>query len=184
MKIGVFGTGRIGRETIKLLNAFGAHVLAYDIYENDVVKSICKYEKKDAILAEADAIILHCPLTEESYHFIDRDAISAMKDGVYIINTARGGLVDAESVLEGIKNKKIAGYGFDVYEYENIYIRKKFDLSLLDDDILKELLEKENVIYSSHMAFYSDKAIENLICVSVENIHEYFLTGKCKNEVV
>lgn len=82
MKIGVFGTGRIGRETIKLLNAFGAHVLAYDIYENDVVKSICKYEKKDAILAEADAIILHCPLTEESYHFIDRDAISAMKDGV------------------------------------------------------------------------------------------------------
>ena len=184
MTAGVVGTGRIGYETISFLKGFGCRVLAYDLYENEPTAKLAEYVPLNTLFSQADIVFFHCPLTEEYYHLLNREAIAGMKDGVYIVNNARGGLVEAEAVLEGLESGKIAGFGFDVYENENVFLRKSGVKRESLDPVFQRLLAREDTIYTAHTGFYTDKAIESMIEVTLENLKEYAQTGNCRNELV
>lgn len=183
MTVGVVGTGRIGAKTIQALKGFGCRIIAYDLYENEEVKDKVSYTGLQNIFTESDIIILHCPLTKENEGLINGETISLMKDKVLLINTARGGLMDYEALLCGLTSGKIGGAAFDVYDRETPYIRKKAEKDIYPDETLRELLALENVIYTAHMSFYTDTAIENMILTTFENLKEYEETGHCSNDI-
>ncbi len=180
---GVIGTGRIGAETVKLLNGFGCRILAHDLYENLEITKLVNYCTMQEIFTESDIIILHCPLTKDNEKIINVDTIGKMKEGSVLINTARGGLVDYKALLQGLESGKLSAAAFDVYDDEATYIRKKADPEQFDNQILKQLMEKDNVIYTAHMSFFTDTAIKNMILTSFENLQEYSQTEHCSNEV-
>lgn len=184
MTVGVIGTGRIGAETIKCLSGFGCKLIAYDLFKNQEVINQVTYMELNEVLTSSDILVLHCPLTKENEKLIDSDTITSMKDGVILINTARGGLMDYGAVLEAIKNGKISAAAFDVYDNESPYLRKKVERDKFESETLKKLMEKENVIYTAHMSFYTDIAIENMIMTTFENLSEYEKTGHCANEII
>ena len=152
--VGVLGTGRIGRAVIRDLSGFGCKIYAYDKYENDSVKEYAQYADLDTIYRECDLITLHMPLLDDNFHLIDGDAIAKMKEGVVIVNTARGGLIDTKALIEGIESGKISAAGLDVIEDEfgmYYYDRKSDILSKRDLYILRGF---PNVIVTPHMAFW------------------------------
>ena len=161
--VGVLGTGRIGRAVIRDLSGFGCKIYAYDKYENDSVKEYAQYADLDTIYRECDLITLHMPLLEDNFHLIDGDAIGKMKDGVVIVNTARGGLIDTKALIEGIESGKISAAGLDVIEDEfgmYYYDRKSDVLKKRDLYILRGF---PNVIVTPHMAFYTDQAVSDMV---------------------
>ena len=161
--VGVLGTGRIGRAVIRDLSGFGCKIYAYDKYENDSVKEYAQYADLDTIYRECDLITLHMPLLDDNFHLIDGDAIAKMKDGVVIVNTARGGLIDTKALIEGIESGKISAAGLDVIEDEfgmYYYDRKSDVLSKRDLYILRGF---PNVIVTPHMAFYTDQAVSDMV---------------------
>ena len=180
---GVLGTGRIGRTTMTLLNGFGTRVLGWDPYPNEPAAKLCTYVERDQLLRESDIIFLHCPLTPDSYHVIGKETLSMMRDGAVLINTARGGLVDHAAVLEALKSGKLSGFGFDVYEDEAAFVRKKKTLDEIGDPVFEALLACEDAIYSPHVAFYTDGAIYSMIEVTLDNLRQYQATGECRNEI-
>lgn len=163
LTIGVIGTGRIGETVIRDLSGFGCRILAYDLYEKDSVKELAEYVSLEEIWKEADVITLHTPLTEDNYHLINADTIAKMKDGVIIVNTARGALMDSDAFIEAIENGKIGAAALDVVENE-------FGLYYYDhkSDILKNrelalLRSFPNVTVSHHMAFYTRNYVETVV---------------------
>lgn len=165
--VGVLGTGRIGRAVIRDLSGFGCRILAYDKHENDFVKEYAEYADLDTIYRECDLITLHMPLLEDNFHLIDKEAIEKMKDGVVIVNTARGGLIDTKSLIEGIESGKISAAGLDVIEDEfgmYYYDRKSDVLKKRDLYILRGF---PNVIVTPHMAFYTDQAVSDMVRNSI-----------------
>ena len=180
---GVMGTGKIGRATARLLNGFGSNVLGWDPYPNEEAEKLCTYTTRDKLLRASDIIFLHCPLTPESYHMIDGEALEQMKEGAVLINTARGGLVDHAAVLRALKSGRLGGFAFDVYENEPAFLRKKISWNQIEDSVFSELLAREDTMYSAHMAFCTDSAIRNMIEVTLNNMKEYDDTGKCRNEI-
>ncbi len=183
MTVGVIGTGRIGLETIKILNGFGCRILVYDIYENQEVKSLATYRPLSEVFSDSDILILHCPLTKENERLISSDTIATLKDSAVLINTARGGLMDYEAVLTAIESGKLGAAAFDVYDNETSYIRKKVEPDSFESNVLKKLMSKDNVIYTAHMSFFTDTAIENMIMTTFENLYEYEKSGQCANEI-
>lgn len=183
LTVGVIGTGRIGSATIHNLSGFGCKIIASDLYENPTVKDLVTYKTREEVFAESDVLVFHCPLNAESHHLIDANAIKSMKDGVILINTARGGLFDFKAVLDALKSGKVSGLGIDVYENENLFLRKNLTDKGVDDALYNELISMENVIYTTHTAFYTDEAMRNMIGTSLQNLQEYITTGTCKNEV-
>lgn len=183
MTAGVLGTGRIGRVTMSLLNGFGTRVLGWDPFPNAEAARLCTYVEKETLLQTSDIIFLHCPLTEDSYHTICSDTLSKMKEGAVLINTARGGLVDLPAVLDALESGKLSGFGFDVYEHETDTIRKQVPLDDIHDPVFRALLQRDDTVYSAHVAFYTDTAILNMIEVTLDNLKEYEATGCCKNEI-
>lgn len=184
LTVGILGTGRIGAETIQLLSGFGCRLLAYDLYENSGVAHLVTYCEQQQLLEQSDILVLHCPLTKENERLINSDSIAKMKEGVVIINTARGGVMDYAAVLKELEQGKISAVAFDVYDNEGDFIRKKVEPATVEDQVLKKLLEKDNVIYTAHMSFFTDTAIENMILSSLENLQEYRQTGVCSNEII
>lgn len=180
---GVLGTGRIGRETVRLLHGFGCTVLASDPHPSEEVAARAAYLPRKELIAGSDIVFLHCPLNNASRHVIDDKALSTMRPGSYLINTARGGLVDAGAVLAALETGRLAGFGFDVYENETAYLRKKVLPSGLQDTVLTSLLRRQDAYYTAHMAFYTDEAVEAMIRTSIQNLMDYALTGTCENEV-
>ena len=165
--VGVLGTGRIGRAVIRDLSGFGCKIYAYDKYENDSVKEYAQYADLDTIYRECDLITLHMPLLDDNFHLIDGDAIAKMKDGVVIVNTARGGLIDTKALIEGIESGKISAAGLDVIEDEfgmYYYDRKSDVLKKRDLYILRGF---PNVIVTPHMAFYTDQAVSDMVKNSI-----------------
>ncbi len=183
MTAGVWGVGQIGLATMRLLNGFGCRVLSYGTHPSEEAAKYSAPVTTDILLKESDIIFLHCPLRAQNYHMIDRPAITQMKDGAFLVNTARGGLVDAEAVLAALQEGKLAGYGFDVYETEAAFLRKNIGLAAVEDQVFRALLDRDDVIYTAHVAFYTDTAIESMISVTLDNLKEYELTGTCRNEV-
>jgi D-lactate dehydrogenase len=183
--VGVIGTGKIGRVFIDICRGFGMKVLAYDKFpaadldNGDTVR----YVGLDELFAGSDIISLHCPLTEETYHLIDDNALEKCKKGVVIINTSRGALVDAEALLAGIKSRKVGAACLDVYEEESDLFFEDNSGHILEDDTLARLISMPNVIVTSHQAFLTDDALENIAETTVKNIVDFFEKGECANEI-
>lgn len=182
MTIGVIGTGRIGSRTIKDLSGFGCSLLACDQYPNAETAKLARYVEREELLKSSDAVILHCPMTAENYHLIGEEALGRMKEGAILVNTARGELVDTWAVCEALKRGRLSGFAMDVYEHEGLTQRKDYRGKELDDLLLKELLSMDNVIFTSHTAFYTDEAISSIIETTLANLNEWETTGKCQNE--
>lgn len=179
--VGIIGTGRIGRVFMDICRGFGMRILAYDKYPAQ--DSAIPYVTLDKLFRESDIISLHCPLTEETYHLIDRDTVRKLKKGVVIINTSRGALIDAEELLEGIKSRHIGAACLDVYEEESEWFFRDFSGHIVDDDILARLISMPNVIVTSHQAFLTEEALANIAETTVMNLTEFFAGRPSPNAV-
>ena len=180
--VGVVGTGKIGRIFVDICRGFGMRVLAYDKFPKP--DSGIEYAALDEVLKESDIISLHCPLTEETRHMIDDRAIGLMKKGVVLINTSRGALVDAEALLNGIKERRIGAACLDVYEEEADIFFNDLSGHIMSDDVLARLISMPNVIVTSHQAFLTEEALNNIAETTVNNILSYFNSdGICDNEL-
>ncbi len=188
--IGVIGTGKIGKNLIKMAKGFNMNILAYDLYPdiNFAKENSFLYKTFDEVISGSDIITLHTPYTKENHHLINKENISKMKRGVFLINTARGALVDTEALIWGLKEKIIAGAGLDVLEGErDLKIKNEiFDLSdakninykiIVEDNLLMEM---SNVIITPHIAFYAKEAEGEILKTTIENI-KGFISGNLQN---
>ena len=179
--VGVVGTGRIGRVFIDICRGFGMNVIAYDKFPAE--NSGIEYVSLGELFERSDIISLHCPLTEETHHLIDAAAIERLKKGAVIINTSRGALIDAEALLEGIKSRKVGAACLDVYEEESDVFFRDFSGHIMSDDVLARLISMPNVIVTSHQAFLTEEALDNIAETTVNNIASFFGDGICDNEL-
>ena len=180
--IGVIGTGKIGRIFIDICRGFGMNVIAYDLFP--AKDSGIRYVSLEELFRSSDIISLHCPLTDETRHMINADAIETMKKGIVIINTSRGGLIDTEALLEGIKARKVGAACLDVYEEEADIFFEDRSGHILNDELLARLISMPNVIVTSHQAFLTEEALNNIAETTVNNILSYFENdGICNNEL-
>ncbi|MDP8265898.1 MAG: 2-hydroxyacid dehydrogenase [Candidatus Aceula meridiana] len=183
--LGVLGTGKIGQCLIDIALGFGMKVFAYDKYPNDKLakEKGFLYVSLKELYKQSDIISLHCPLSKETYHMINEKSINQMKKGVFIINTSRGKIIETESLIKGLKDKKIGAAGLDVYEEESEYFFEDFSSEMISDDMLARLLLFPNVLITSHQAFFTQEALTNIANTTLENIKEYFNGGYLKNEI-
>lgn len=174
---GIIGTGKIGICLIRILNGLGMHILAYDPFPNPELSSQeqFKYTSLDELYAASDLISLHCPLTDSTHHLINHETIRKMKKGVMIINTGRGKLIDSKALLHGLKTGHIGSAGLDVYEEEENYFFEDHSERILSDDILQRLLTFYNVLITSHQAFFTQEALQNISDTTLNNIHAYLV---------
>ena len=170
--VGVVGTGKIGQVFIDICRGFGMKVLAYDIYPS--MENV-EYTDIDTLCANSDIISMHCPLTKETKHIINKNTISKMKQGVFIINTSRGALINSEHLAESLKDGKIGGAALDVYEEESDIFFEDRSSEIINDDTLRILLSMPNVLITSHQAFLTNEALEN--------IYSYFEKNTITNKV-
>lgn len=183
--VGVIGTGKIGKVFIKIMRGFGANIIAYDVYHDENAQNEIgfKYVSLDELYKSSDIISLHCPLTDDNYKMINKDSISKMKDGVILINTSRGKLVDTDSLIEKLSEGKIGGVGLDVYEGEEEFFMNDMSSSYRRDKDLSILLSMPNVVITSHQAFFTKEALNKIANDTFENIKSIFTDGSCINEV-
>ena len=179
--VGVIGTGKIGRVFIDICKGFGMKVIAYDKFPAE--GSGIDYRSLEEIYKEADIISFHCPLTDETLHMFNRGTINRVKEGVVIINTSRGALIDAEALLLGIRERKIGGACLDVYEEEAGYFYEDQSGKIIDDDTLSRLISMPNVIVTSHQAFLTREALANIASTTVKNLIDIDSKGISENEV-
>ncbi|MGO5208438.1 NAD(P)-dependent oxidoreductase [Bacillota bacterium LCP21S3_A4] len=183
MTLGLFGTGKLGIKTAEILHAMGCTILASSPHEKEEAKPYVTYTTQEEVFRKADLLFFHCVLNDATRQMVNRESIAKMKDGVYLVNTARGGLVDFEAVLDGLKSGKIAGFASDVYDKEAPFIRKDLTGEKLEDPVLAELLSREDVILTPHVAFFTETSVSNLIRLSLESLIEFETTGTCEREV-
>jgi D-lactate dehydrogenase len=179
--LGIIGMGKIGQVLAEIGKGFGMEILAYDKYPAQ--NSAIQYVELEEIYTKSDILSLHCPLTPETHHMINENAISRMKEGIMIINTSRGGLIHTESLIEAIKHKKIGSAGLDVYEEEADYFFEDFSDSIIKDDVLARLLSFNNVLVTSHQAFLTKEALTNIATTTLRNIQAFEQGAPLLNEV-
>lgn len=179
--VGVVGTGKIGRIFIDICKGFGMNVIAYDKFPSE--GNGIEYVSLDELWERSDIISFHCPLTDENRHMVNADSIAKMKKGVILINTSRGALIDTESLVEGIKQRKVGAACLDVYEEESNIFFHDYSNHIVDDDTLARLISMPNVIVTSHQAFLTEEALSNIADTTLENVREFFDKEYCKNEV-
>ncbi|MFN3160694.1 MAG: 2-hydroxyacid dehydrogenase [Rubinisphaera brasiliensis] len=182
--VGVIGTGRTGALTAKIMHGFGCDLLGSDMRENpDCLELGMKYMPVDDLLAKADVVTLHCPLTPETEHLINEERVQKMKPGVMLINTSRGRVVDTKAVIEGLKSGQIGSVGMDVYEEEADYFFEDLSNNVIADDVLARLLTFPNVLVTGHQAFFTREAMQAIADTTLNNLQEIEKTGKCDNAV-
>lgn len=183
MTVGIYGTGRIGAAAARIFRGFGSRVLAFSGHRREELEETVSYVPRQELFGRCDLLSFHCPLTEQTARLVNRDSLNTMKDGVVLVNTARGGLFDFEAVLGGLKSGKISALGLDVFENEQEFMRKNLNGAGLKNPVLRELLDMDQVIFTPHTAFYTQKAIRMLIETTMRNLDEFARTGACANEV-
>lgn len=182
---GIIGTGKISKILIQTLRSMGLKVIAYDIFPDYAFaeKYEIEYSSLDHLYANADIISLHCPLTKDTEYIINETSIAKMKNGVMIINTGRGKLINTHALIQGLKSKKIGAAGLDVYEEESEYFFEDRSNRVMDDDILARLLSFNNVIVTSHQAFFTQEAMHNIAETTLQNIQDFIDEKPLVNEV-
>ncbi|MBR6181111.1 MAG: 2-hydroxyacid dehydrogenase [Prevotella sp.] len=183
--VGVIGMGKIAKELIKILKGFGMNILAYDLYPDE--KFASEYGVRMVTLDElyegSDIISLHCPLTEETKFIINNDSITKMKYGVMIINTGRGKLIKTEDLIDGLRTHQVGSAALDVYEEEANYFYEDRSDKMIDDDKLALLLMMPNAIVTSHQAFFTQEAVQNIAVTTLQNIRDFEEGKELVNEV-
>lgn len=179
--VGVVGTGKIGQCFVNICRGFGMEIIAYDPYP--VEGSGIEYVTLDELFRRSSIISLHCPLTPETNHLINSKTIAKMKEGVVIVNTSRGALIDTDALLDGIKSKKIGTACLDVYEEESEIFFEDYSGHIVQDDTLARLMTMPNVLITSHQAFLTIEALSNIAETTIDNITSFFENGELKNEI-
>jgi len=171
--VGVIGTGEIGRVFAGIMNALGCRVLASDPYPSPEVQAFVHYVELEQLYRESDIISLHCPLLPETRHLIDGNAVNQMKPGVMLINTSRGKVVDTQAIITGLKSRKIAYLGLDVYEEESDLFFSDLSQEIIDDDVFMRLLTFPNVLITGHQGFFTNEALTAIAQTTLANIAAY-----------
>ncbi len=185
LTVGIIGVGKIGVEVAKILKGFGCQLVGYDPNPHPDSKQIgIQYVEFDDIFPLADILTLHCPLTPQTHHMIDAQAIHKMKKGVMLINTSRGAVIDTMAVISGLKSGKIGYLGLDVYEEEGDLFFKDLSNIVLQDDIFARLLTFPNVVITGHQAFFTRNALEQIAHTTLANLTEFQESGQCGNQIV
>ncbi len=184
LTVGIIGTGKIGEVVANIMSGFGCRLLAYDPFPNPVCEKIgVKYTSLDTLFSESDIITLHCPLTPETHHLIDMTSLDKMKQGVVLINTSRGALVETKAVIKSLKSGKVGYLALDVYEEEADLFFEDLSMQVIQDDLFARLLTFPNVVITGHQAFFTKNALQNIAETTLSNITEFESTQTCKNEV-
>ena len=169
---GIIGTGQIGRIFIDICKGFGMNVIAYDPYPME--NSNINYVSLDKLFAESDIISLHCPLTKDTRYIINERSLAQMKEGVVILNTSRGQLIDSDALLQALKDQKVRGAGLDVYEEETAFFFEDYSSTIVQDDVLARLVSFPNVIMTSHQAFLTEEALQKIAEVTLFNLNQFY----------
>jgi D-lactate dehydrogenase len=182
--VGVCGTGRIGTEVVKLLSGFGCRILAYDEEPNEEVTLLAScVDTREELFRYSDIITLHVPLMPSTFHLVDEAALAMMKDGVFLINTSRGALIDTPAVVEALKSRKVGFLAIDVYEEEASLFFEDRSSDIIHDDTFARLLTFPNVIVTGHQAFLTDHALRNIADTTVRSLREFSEGLPCTNAV-
>ncbi len=181
--VGVVGTGKIGAIFARNMHGFGCRILAHDPWPDNEVASFAEYLPLDELLGRSDIVSLHCPLTPETHHLINEDTLGRMKRGLMIVNTSRGGLIDADAAIRGIKEGNIGSLGLDVYEEEEGIFFENVSDQIIQDDRLIRLTSFPNVLVTSHQAFFTREALENIARVTFENLDALAAGAETANRV-
>lgn len=169
--VGVIGTGKIGKAVIRILLGFGCNVLCFDPEPSPSVERMgATYVSLDELLSKSIIITLHCPLNENSHHIINANSIAKMRDGVMLINTSRGGLIDDNAIVKGLKSKKIGYLGLDVYERESELFFSDHSQDIIQDDVFQRLTTFPNVLITGHQGFFTHEALHEIGEITLDNI--------------
>ncbi len=183
--VGIIGTGKIGQVFINLVKGFGCTILAYDKFPDKLLaQSGVKYVDLQELYSKSDIISLHCPLSFDTFHLINEFSINSMKEGVMIINTSRGPLIDTSAIIDGLKSGKVGYLGLDVYEEEEALFFEDFSEKVIQDDQFVRLETFPNVLITSHQAFFTIEAVTNIARTTFENIQNYLASGHSENQVL
>lgn len=184
--VGIIGTGQIGAVTAKILNGLGCKILVVDLQENRelIEKYNVQYTNLDNLYTQSNIISLHIPLTPQTRYIINKDSINKMKKGVMIINTSRGALINTKDIIQGLKKGQIGYLGLDVYEEEGGLFFEDHSEDILQDDIISRLLTFKNVLITSHQAFLTDTALQNIAMTTIYNLDCFENNSDCKNEII
>ena len=182
--VGIIGTGKIGVIVGQILKGFGCQLLAYDVYRNPECEALgAKYVELPELFTASDIVTLHCPLIPETYHLINAQAVEQMKQGVMLINTSRGALIDTQAVIDGLKSRKIGYLGLDVYEQESDLFFEDLSEDVIQDDVFERLLTFPNVLITGHQAFFTENALKKIAQTTLSNITDFELGRPCSNMV-
>lgn len=189
--VGIIGCGAIGKAVIHLLKNFGANIIAFDLYPSNELSDILFVKNIEELYEKSDIISLHCPATKDNFHLLDNQAFAKMKKGVYIINTARGSLIDTPSLYDALKSGKVAGAALDVLENEDVLTEREISTDMekqshefLTDSIINfKMLQLDNTLITPHIAFNSVDAIEQILKTTIDNIAG-FVNNKVQNRVI
>ena len=183
--VGVIGTGKIGRIFARMMRGLGCTIVAYDPYPNEdfAQEDGIEYVSFDELLDRSAIVSLHCPLTEESYHLINAEAVERMQDNVMLINTSRGALVDTPAVIKGLKSRKIGYFGLDVYEQEENLFFEDLSGEIIQDDQITRLMTFPNVLITSHQAFFTSNALTQIAETTLHNIADFEAGKPLDNQV-
>ncbi|WP_016955933.1 NAD(P)-dependent oxidoreductase [Catenovulum agarivorans] len=179
--VGIIGTGQIGQATINILHGFGCRILAFDPTQTEI--DGVNYVSLDELYKNSDIISLHCPLTPQTHHLINQQSLEQMRDGVMIINTSRGGLIDTDAMIKGLKARKIAYLGLDVYEQEANLFFEDLSNEIIDDDVFQRLLTFPNVLITGHQGFFTQEALAAIASTTLNNISQLLNEQGCDNQI-
>lgn len=177
--VGIVGTGQIGTRVAKAFSGLGCLLTAYDPHPNGVCEALgVRYLSKQELVSMADILTLHCPLTPETFHFIDRGVIDSMKRGAMLINTSRGAVADAKQVIRGLKSGQVGSFGMDVYEEEGDVFFRDLSDKVIQDDVLARLMTFPNVLITGHQAFFTHEALAEISRTTMASIETFEKTGE------
>jgi len=182
--VAVVGTGKIGRVFARIMVGFGCEVIGYDKYPSPDFEALgARYAQQGEIGARADIVSLHCPLTPETHHIINKDSLARAKRGAILVNTSRGGLVDTEAAIEALKSGQLGGMAIDVYEQEADLFFRDLSSAIISDDVFQRLLAFPNVIVTGHQAFFTREAITTICETTINSISEFAAGQPLTNEI-
>ncbi|MGO4574175.1 2-hydroxyacid dehydrogenase [Microvirga sp. 2TAF3] len=182
--VGIVGTGRIGEIVAKILTGFGCTVLGHDLGPRPACEAIgVRYVSMEELLSSCDIITLHCPLTPATHHLINAESLKRMKRGMMLINTSRGGVVDTQTVIEGLKDGTIGNLGLDVYEEEADLFFEDLSNRFIGDDVFARLLTFPNVLITGHQAFFTKEALTSIAETTIANITAFETSGRAVHEI-
>ncbi|MGP9315121.1 2-hydroxyacid dehydrogenase [Yersinia pseudotuberculosis] len=179
---GIIGTGKIGVATMRILKGFGMRLLAFDPYPSEQALELgAEYVDLKTLYAESDVISLHCPMTPENHHLLNKQSFDQMKDGVMIINTSRDGLIDSTAAIDALKQQKIGSLGMDVYENERDLFFEDKSNDVIQDDVFRRLSSCHNVLFTGHQAFLTEEALTSISVTTLQNIAQLDKGEPCPN---